>query len=427
MQKYKNIWFVSHYTMPPEYEMRFKTLYHAKILKEMGYDVTIFNSSFLHNTNTNLITDKKPYVFQGYGEFDFVHIRTSSYTGNGIKRILNMRMFSQRFCKIANKLVRTKKTELPDVIVSDLTCVDYKWVYKFASKHKIRLVLDVRDLWPESIVEYLGFSKNNPIIKYLYREEKRMFRLADKIIFSMEGGVDYLREKEIDKIIDMSKVYHINNGVDVEENIHNIEQYPYFDEDLNNQIFFKLVYVGSIRDANGVQSIAECAKILKEIDSDIKFIIFGEGDKKSEIEAFCKKNDLDNIVFKGFVNKKYIPSILSKADANIITVRQTNITLKYGCSFNKLFDYMAAGKPIISNITVAHDLILKHNCGVVTEDQTPEAMTKAILSIKSMSFDNYKNICENALMVAKEYDYKILTERLKNIIFCDEAKEDVLR
>ena len=78
MNKIKNIWLVNKYAMPPQYEPRLRTLKFAHYLKQMGYNVTIFGSSSMHNMNINLIEGKEPFIIKDYDDIHFVHIKTCS-------------------------------------------------------------------------------------------------------------------------------------------------------------------------------------------------------------------------------------------------------------------------------------------------------------------------------------------------------------
>mgnify|MGYP002508161968 CR=1 FL=1 len=72
-----------------------------------------------------------------------------------------------------------------------------------------------------SHVEYNKMSKKNPVIQILYQLEKWIYKKADRIIFTMPGGQEYIRDRGWDRIINLDKVYHLNNGVDIEEFEHN--------------------------------------------------------------------------------------------------------------------------------------------------------------------------------------------------------------
>ena len=89
---------------------------------------------------------------------------------------------------------------------------------------------------------------------------------------------------------------------------------------------------------------------------------------------------------------------------------------KYGSSQNKLFDYMASGHPILSNVTIAHSLIQKYHCG--RDDTLPDADTyaKAVLSFYRMPAAQRQTMGANARRAAEDYDFKKLTNDLINII-----------
>ena len=72
--------------------------------------------------------------------------------------------------------------------------------------------MEVRDLWPLSIVEYKGISNTNPIIRFLYKLERKIYKEADAIIFTMEGGKDYIKDKKWKDAVSFNKIFHINNG-----------------------------------------------------------------------------------------------------------------------------------------------------------------------------------------------------------------------
>lgn len=404
--KNKRVWLISHYSMPPEYEMRIKTEMYAHYLGQLGYDVTIFSASTIHNTDINLITDNSPYVERTYGDLKFVHIKCSNYSGNGLKRIINMQQFAYRFRRVA------KNFPQPDVVVADVNCTTYKQIYLFCKKLNIPFYIDMRDLWPSSIVEYLGYSEDNPIIKYLYHREKVMYSKATGIIFSMEGGKDYIKDKHWENI-DLSKLYYINNGVDLEKFYWEMNNYVVKDPDLDNSSLFKVVYTGSVRIANNLKSLVKAAELLE--DPNIKIIIYGDGDERPKLEQYCAEKKLSNIVFKGQVEKKYIPSILSKGDLSVLNYKKAK-TLKYGGSQNKLFEYLAAGHPVLLTVDMNYNIVTSNDCGAALDDPNPKEIAKAIEHFASMPKNKLEDMGKRAKEVAREYDFKVLTNKLLKII-----------
>ena len=400
----KRIWFVSHYSMPPEYEQRIKTQMYAHFLGKEGIDCTIFAASTIHNTDINLIQDKEPYIERTYDDLKFVHIRCSGYTKTDIKRIINMEQFAYRFKRIAEKFTP------PDVIVADTYCVSYKPIRKYCQKHQIPFVVDVRDLWPESIIEYLHFSRNNPIIRMMYNMERNMYTHADRIIFSFDGGYDYIRDRGLDKQIPEEKVFFINNGVDLDEFRKNSEEYRIEDKDLDNPELFKVVYVGSIRTVNNLGLLLDAAKEVK--NEKVKFLIWGAGDELDELQSRVTNEKIDNVIFKGRVEKKYVAYITRKADLNLIHNNPSEI-FKYGISFNKLFDYLASGKPSLTTFPCKYNPAVYEGAGVDVNPPTPQEIAKTIDELSTSDLTEYQ---AKALEAAQKYDYKVLTMRLLDIL-----------
>ena len=400
----KRIWFVSHYSMPPEYEQRIKTQMYAHFLGQQGIDCTIFSASTIHNTDINLIHGKEEYVERQYGDLKFIHIRCSDYSKTDIKRIINMEQFSYRFNRIAERYTP------PDVIVADTYCVSYKPIYKYCKRHKIPFVVDVRDLWPQSIVEYLHFSENNPIIRIMYNMERNMFVNADRLIFSFDGGYEYIQDRKLGKLISKEKVFYINNGVDLEEFQKNSRSYMVEDADLSNPDFFKVVYVGSIRKVNNLGLLLDAAK---EISNDkIKFLIWGSGDELEELRMRIRNEKINNVTFKGQIEKKYIPYITQMADLNLIHNNPAEI-FKYGISFNKMFDYMASGKPSLTTFPCKHNPAVYEGAGVDVIDTTPREIAKTIDYLSKSDLTEYAKKAKEA---AQKYDYKVLSMRLLEIL-----------
>ena len=400
----KRIWFVSHYSMPPEYEQRIKTQMYAHFLGQQGIDCTIFSASTIHNTDINLIHGKEEYVERQYGDLKFIHIRCSDYSKTDIKRIINMEQFSYRFSRIAERYTP------PDVIVADTYCVSYKPIYKYCKRHKIPFVVDVRDLWPQSIVEYLHFSENNPIIRIMYNMERNMFVNADRLIFSFDGGYEYIQDRKLGKLISKEKVFYINNGVDLEEFQKNSRSYMVEDADLSNPDFFKVVYVGSIRKVNNLGLLLDAAK---EISNDkIKFLIWGSGDELEELRMRIRNEKINNVTFKGQIEKKYIPYITQMADLNLIHNNPAEI-FKYGISFNKMFDYMASGKPSLTTFPCKHNPAVYEGAGVDVIDTTPREIAKTIDYLSKSDITEYAKKAKEA---AQKYDYKVLSMRLLEIL-----------
>lgn len=410
--KVKTVWIINHYAQTPEQGGLSRHYFFAKELIARGYNVRIFTSSVIHNSDINMIDESEKILFKDVDQngVPYTYIKSSAYKGNGLARIKNMLGFAFDI----KKIWKTYKQEKPDVIYTSTPDLLTAWqAQNFAKKHKLPCVVEVRDLWPLSIVEYNNISSKNPIIIALYMLEKRIYKRADALVFTMPGGKDYIIDKKWDKKVALEKIFNINNGIDVEEQERQVKENAFSDPDLDDGSF-KVIYCGSIRKVNNVGSLIEAAELLKE-DKELKFLIYGAGNQREELETYCKENGVDNVIFKGYVDKKFVPYICTKAGANIISVKQTGVS-KYGVSWNKLFDYMNAGKPVISTVKVNFDFIEGNECGISCENQNAKTIADAILKIKNCEKVDYDTMCHNAKQAAKQFDFKVLTDKFEQVI-----------
>lgn len=408
-----NIWIVNHYAIPPSMGGLVRHYYFSKYLQKKGHTVKIFTSSKIHNTDINMIKDRSLYKEEMEDGVEYTFVKSRDYKGNGMDRVINMMDLPFKTWKAMKLFYKRQK---PDVIYTsspDLFVAFF--ALRFGRKYKIPVVVEVRDLWPESIVEYNRMSRRNPIIQVLYQLEKWIYKKADQLIFTMEGGKDYIRDKGWDKEVDLSKVNHVNNGVDLEEFDENQKIYQISDRDLENDDYFKVIYMGSIRLVNNLSLLLKAAEELKRRKiSNIKILVYGDGTEKEALQKQAERADV-NMYFKGRIKKKYIPYILTKSDANLINLQNSNLE-KYGCSWNKLFEYMASGKPIASNVKMGYDLIDRYECGISREIHSEQEYADLLVELSSMERENYAKMCENSKKAGEEYDYRVLTDKVLEVI-----------
>jgi len=407
----KSIWILNHHATGMASQHGGRHYNFAQHLIKSGYDVKIFCASEGHNNQQNkIILGNRKYIQQDVDGIPFIFVKTRNYKGNGLKRILGMFDYYFNVKKVA------KKFPNPDTIIGSsvhpLACVA---AIKLSRKYTCQNIVEIRDLWPESIVEFLHKSKKNPLIILLYHLEKWIYVNAHKLIFTIEGGYDYIVNKGWDDKVSKQKVYHINNGVDLEKFFTNRKSYQIQNKILSNQSFFKVIYTGSIRKANNLDLLLNAAKIVGHEEPKIQFLVFGDGDYKEILVQRCNSEEISNIHFFNRVEKKYIPYILSMANCNVLNYQEAE-TWKYGGSQNKLFEYLASGKPIVSNIRIGYSLIDRYGCGISAENNTAQAYADAILRVFSSNPTEYKRMCENAEKAASFYDFSILTEKLMSII-----------
>jgi glycosyltransferase involved in cell wall biosynthesis len=332
--------------------------------------------------------------------------------GNGIDRMISIIQFAWRLFRCR------KHFEKPDIILHNIHApFDYPvlWCAKIL---KAMYIAEAWDLWPDSFVRFGLIGKNNPLVKIAYAIENRLYEKADKIIFSFEGGIDYLKEKkwtkELGGKIDTNKIYYINNGVNLEKFHADIEQYQLHDNDLEDDNHFKVIYLGSVRLVNNIKQLIDAANVLKT-DTKIRFLIYGDGSDRSYLVQYCKENKIDNVIFKEkWIPLRNVPYVLSRSSLNILNY-QKDFGI-YGVSPGKLFQYFASGKPIFANIKINYCLIEKFHLGIAKDIESPQAYADAILSIASLDQTSYNAICNRVNEVSKEFDYKVLSDKLIKVI-----------
>lgn len=405
MEKRKTIWIVNEYN--PPIQKRTRQIVLSELLEELGYQVYLVAGSKIHGQNYNLIKNKEKIREIEYDGAHFIVIKTGDYSSN-VKRVIISLQFQKRLWTLRNELPR------PDVIISDFAGLFGNVFLKWKQKYGTRIIFDILDFWPEAFLDF-GFLKHGSLIaKLLFKMEHKSYREADGVIFSVEGGKDYIIEKRWDiehgGDVLLSKVGYLNNGVDLKNFDYEKTSIIFDDSDLDSESF-KVVYLGSIRKANNADLIVDAAKQLNEWRQDnITILVYGDGDYRQRLESKAKDLGLNNIKFKGRISVEYAPNVLSRCDLNIFNFFNIPVC-RFGVSPNKLFMYFASGKPVVSTIHPNYDLVERRKCGRVV-DNNPQELAEAIVEFSKMPRTEYEQYCSNCREVAEEYDYRNLVKVL---------------
>jgi glycosyltransferase involved in cell wall biosynthesis len=382
-----------------------------------GYHTTVFSASYLHFSDVNIIEGKSLYKVDRVDGIPFVFTKTPSSAGSGLKRVSNMFMYYKNLFKVVKNYASTG--EAPDVIIASsphpLAMVAG---IKIARKFKVPCVCEVRDFWPE--VFFMGgkLKEKSLLGKLLVAGEHWIYKNADAIIFLKEGDVTYITDKKWDVPqggdINLDKCFYINNGVDVNNFVSRKKDSELDDADLKTGKF-NVVYAGAIRPVNNVGNILDAAHLLKDY-KDIQFLIYGDGNQLGFLRQRVSDEGLRNVKLKGYIEKRYMPYVLSKSSVNILNYAQDKYNWSRGNSSNKLFEYMASGRPIISTVKMGYCPLTKYQCGLSLDNDTPDALAKAVLEIYEMPEKQYDQMSENAKNGAKDFDYAVLTEKLISVM-----------
>ena len=404
----KRIWIVNYYAGSPENTTNPRYLQFSHHFQKAGYDVITFSASYRPAAQVELIEGDDLYEEHQYGEHRYIHVRCPRYVGNGLKRMYSIWAFAWRIFR------HRKEFDKPDVILHNIhTPFDYPIVWT-AKRLKAKYIAEAWDLWPEDFVTFGLVSRKNPALKFFYWVEKQFYYHADQLVFTFLGAFDYLKRKgwmkEQGGKIEPTRLHYINNGIDLDQFDDNKTKLPRPDEDMNNPNIKKIIYLGSISKANNVKALIDAAALLKE-KSQYRFFIYGNGDYRDELKQYVQDNHIDNVVFK----EPRIPYDECAWVVNQATVNVMNYEKGFGgfgVSSGKMFQYLAAGKPIVCNIDIAYDNVIEdNNLGVAHDIDTREEFAEAIQRLAEQPQEEYDAMCARVREVAKQFDYKTLAAR----------------
>jgi glycosyltransferase involved in cell wall biosynthesis len=414
MKKEKTVWIVNQYNFPDLSNTRQTNLCHQ--LNKNGYNTyvisgsSVFDSS-VHKNKRNRVTRTEKLKFVRTKEAKGFIIHSPDYHSQ-MQRIISTLVFENNLWNYRHKIPK------PDVIVSDFAGLFGNVVLRWKHKYGTKIIFDVLDLWPEDFVNMGYLKKESFITKILYSMEHKSYREADGIIFSFQGGRDYIIDKGWSKEnggdVDTSCIGYLNNGVNLNIVNSQREKFVINDSDLDSDKF-KAIYLGSVSEFNGLDVLVETARILDKKKADnILILVYGYGNQEKRLKKMTDDYGLHNIKFKGKLDYKYAANVLSRGDLNLFTFKDSPI-LKYGTSPNKLFMYFASGKPVLSMIKPAYDLVESKKCGISVENN-PDEIADAIMRIGQLDDKTYQKYCNNSRQTAEEYDYKKLVKELIRII-----------
>lgn len=405
-----NIWYLHHYATPYELPGLHRPFEFGEYFNRRGHKTTVFAASYLHYADRNMIDDRTRYIEREYDGVDAVFVNTCGYAGSGTKRVLNMLQFGMKLPKIAKAYA--KKHGRPDVIIASSPHPFTMLAgLKIAKRFGVPCICEVRDFWPEVFFCGGRLKEKSIVGRILLAGERYIYTRADGLTFLKEGDHTYLEEKGWTTAqggkVDPDKCIYVNNGVDIKLYDRRIAEHPYEDEDLAGERF-TVVYCGTIRPVNNLDLVLDTAKLL---GSEYQFLLFGTGNCVEALEKRIAEEKIDNVKLKGYVDNRFVPSILSRSSLNLLNYSGTAYNWSRGNSSNKLFEYLASGKPVLSTVKMGYDLIERYGCGASVERTTPEEIAEGIRKIKMLDASAYAEMCNNARRAAEDFDIPQLADK----------------
>jgi glycosyltransferase involved in cell wall biosynthesis len=367
----KQVWLLNHYAQEPGGAGGTRHFHLAEHLKAFGWQATVIAASVDHGTGRQRLAIGETKRLDTIKGVPFLWVNTPSYAGNGVDRVKNMLAYTFRVLLKGT----TSSLPKPDVVVGSsvhpFAAVAGAWL---AKRHKVPFVFEVRDLWPQTLIDMGRLKEKSFITLALRKLELWLYRRATTTIVLLPQAWKYIVPLDIPQ----DRVVWIPNGVDL----------SLFPESLAAQHSdkFTLMYFGSHGGANGLDNVLHAMRELQGLPDTEHFFLrlIGDGPLKPKLVEMAYELGLRNVSFESPVPKSQIPELAAQADAFVFNLIDAPV-FRYGISSNKLFDFLAAGRPIIFSCDASNNPVAEANAGLTVPPGQPKALANAILQVAELS------------------------------------------
>lgn len=375
-----------------------------------GHEVTILAGMVHYTTGVKSERYKGKYVFvDRYPEGNIKVIRShvsESYNTSFIGRLWGY--FSFVFSSLyAGIFFAREKFDI--IIVTSPPLFVGITAYVLSKLKRVPFVFEVRDLWPESAID-TGVVKSKVVIKMAYWFESFIYKKAGLINVLTPAFRDAL----IKKAVPVKKIILIPNAADFElvnKVSKDFDPIAFRIDHSISKDAFVITYVGAHGVANHLIQLIDVAE--KLIDTNVQFLLIGEGMEKKILKEEVDKRNLQNIKFIDAVPKKEVFKYILASDLGVSALKKVE-TFKTVFS-NKTFDYMACKKPILMLIDgVSRELVEKANCGMYAE---PENINEIVSKVKFYLENKYilnKQGLNGYLYAKDNFDRSVLSNKYLN-------------
>lgn len=376
------ILFLTHYFYPEGNAPATRTYEHCKCWVKQGHSVTVVTCA--PNCPSGVVYDgykNRLFCKETIDGITVVRLWTFLAPNKGFfRRILNYLSYMAAAC-----LYSACQFRKPDVLIATSPQFFCGWagvVCRFFRRWPF--ILEIRDIWPESITT-VGAMKKSLIIRILEKMETIMYRSADHIVAVGNG----YKKKITDKGIPQEKVSVITNGV----------MPDFFTREPAEKALrskygsvgkFVCAYIGTVGMAHGLEVVLKAADAAGSGRfDDVVFWIVGDGAERESLEEKAKAMKLENVVFTGRLPKEMMQSVIAECDAVLVHLRGSEL---FGTVIpSKIFEFMAGNLPIIMGVKgPALEIVLESSGGVEMTPDDPESLLKSIDAIRQSPPDTFR-------------------------------------
>ncbi|SBV32766.1 Glycosyl transferase [uncultured Sphingopyxis sp.] len=392
----KNVWILNHYAQEPGSFGGTRHFDLAKHLREFGWKASIIAAGTELNTGRQRLAAGENHRLDTFDGIDFLWLATPAYQGNGLGRLRNMATYAVRALGKS-----TAPLPPPDAVIGSSVHPLAAWAgLRLASRFNVPFFFEVRDLWPETLIDMGTLSRNHPAAIAMRMLEGRLYRGAEKIISLLPHAHRYIRRFDISE----DKIAWLPNGID-------LDRFPSPPPPLPAETFM-LMYFGAHGGANGLDNVIAAMRLLG--DQPVRLRLIGDGPSKTSlVEAAA---GLANVSFEPPVPKDAIPALAAQADAFVFNLIDAPV-FNYGISSNKLFDFMASGRPTLFCSSASNNPIADASGGITVQPGKPAALADAIRQLLDTPLTVRQTMGTNAReYIEKNHDFRSLARKLADIL-----------
>jgi glycosyltransferase involved in cell wall biosynthesis len=397
--KVMNIWIINHYAEAPD-GLSTRSFDLARRMVERGHDVTIFTSVFSHYHFRNVRRmGARLWIDETTEGVRFVWVRTIPYRGNGLRRIMNMVSFAGA-ALAAGILRRPRPGVVSGVTVHPLAAL---CGYLLARVHGATYIIEVTDLWPQTMIEFGLIGEKSLAAHALRWLERFLYLRSRRMVMLWRHTEEYVASIGVPT----EKILWLPHGVEVER-YRGLEEY-----DGGTTGRLRVLYLGAFVGSMALETLIDAATILHERGNDnIVFRLVGAGTVKAEIVDLARRRGLQNVEFPEPLPKAEIGIAMSWADAFVLGLRPLSL-YRFGMSTNKLTDYLAGGRPIIYYGSSSYNPIREGRAGITVPPGNPTALADGIADLAATSVAARLDMGRNGRAWALEHhDIPKLADRL---------------
>lgn len=371
------------------------------------------NKFFLVASDLCYLTGKKTFKLKGLvGRQDIDGISVlRAYTYPSLHRSFVWRVVSFLSFMVTSVLAALKERDVDLIMGTSPPIFQAGSAWLVAKLNRRPFLLEIRDLWPDFAIG-LGVLTNPLLIRFSRWFESFLYNQATHLLVNSPAYRDYL----IDKGVPAAKITLIPNGVDANM----------FDPEARGELIrerfglngkFVVTYAGALGLANDIDTILRAAERLGH-ESNIYFLLAGDGKERNRLETKTRKLGLSQVIFLGSFPKNEMKHLLAASDVCIATLK--DIPMFRTTYPNKVFDYMAAGRPIVLGIDgVIRQVVEDAKAGIFVPPGDDAALAGAVQNLyrnpeqaKSMGMAGRSYVVEHFNCAKQAEDFVQLIRRL---------------